>query len=1569
MPRGRRRRQPSASSKRASWREPPHWDVAFLEPRLLLAGDAGVAAAAPFSSSQWIAPDLAVGAQQTQVPAVIASDKIVFVDADVADHELLSQFAGEGEVVLILPDRDAIAQISEVLACRSDVSSLHIISHGDAGRLMLAGELLDASSLHERSDQVSSWSRALTPTADILLYGCRVGAGENGEELLRSLAELTGADVAASMDVTGSARQGGNWVLERVIGTIEAGLAFEAIAMARYPHTLPVGGTTVLNYTSFSPLDALHVNGGASIDSGKLQLTSDAKFQRGSVFYRSPITVESNTSFQTTFSFEMAGGAGAGGADGLALVLQNSGAGSGALGKFGGGLGYEGIGNSIAIEFDTWQNKWDQAADEIAITINGVKTNQLAQAQSPLNLNSGDTYFAWIDYDASTETMRVFLSAENLKPSAAALTTNLNLAGIVGDKMFVGFTASNYDRPNAHRVLSWNMVLDSDGVEPPVEENRYIVDTSSIAVDEGSGQATLRVRRTGNLSAAGSVAYATADQTALAGSDYVATSGVALFAANQSVATIQISILDDAETESLESLTLTLSNPIGADLGSPDSAIIQIRDNEQPLPSFPSFTANDPIDFNGGASLSGGKLQLTSDAKFQAGSAFFASPINIDSNTSFQTTFSFEMAGGAGAGGADGLALVLQNSAAGSGALGKFGSGLGYEGIGSSVAIEFDTWQNKWDQYRNAISVTVNGVKTQALAEVASPVNLNSGELYTAWVDYDASLQQLTVYLSSSSVRPSEATLSVGIDLMQHVGDRFFAGFTASSYDKPNAHRVLTWSLNLAQPTGPNTGPGSFGLESNQVTVSEGAAQALVRILRTGGSSGAASINYTTYEQSAVGGVDYQSVAGTAYFADGQTVAEVYVPILNDGLEEGAESFSITIDNPVGADLGTPRTATVTILDDEQTLPVFGSFTPSELIQLNGGASITGGKLQITSASNFQAGSAYFAEPIELTSTSSFKSSFSFEMVDGAGLFGADGIVFVLQNAPGGATTLGRGGAGMGYEYVGNSVAVTFDTYKNPWNRFNDEVGIVAGGNLKAPLAQAASPINLNSGAVNYAWIDYNGESNVLAVYVSDTPEKPSLAIARATVELDQLIGDRMYVGFSASTYDKPNSHRVLSWWMNTDVPIAAPPVLPSGEILTSIVHSGLIQPTAIEWSPDGRNLYVAEKGGIVKVFRDGQLIPTPVIDLSPIVNEAADRGLLDVAVHPDLENNPYLYLLYTYDPPEVWDNTTDPLAGPDKKGNRTGRLTRVTLDSATDYTTIVEGSELILLGSAGIWENFNGFTNSALNMGEPAAGLNPDGTYVRDFITSDSTTHTVASIEFAPDGSLFVSIGDGASYNQVDPRAVRVQDVDSLSGKVLRIDPITGQGLADNPFFNGDPDANRSKVYQLGLRNPFRIAVDDATGRLFIGDVGWTRWEEINTGAPGTNFGWPYYEGGQGLNIVTPGGYINLPAGQEFLASGELAEPAIIALSHSGDGINAIIMGDVIRGGDLGLLYEGDILFNDLGQGIVRRASVNAEGAVTEVAIFTTGAEYVVDMRQGPDGEMYFVNLALGNIGRWILV
>jgi glucose/arabinose dehydrogenase len=272
------------------------------------------------------------------------------------------------------------------------------------------------------------------------------------------------------------------------------------------------------------------------------------------------------------------------------------------------------------------------------------------------------------------------------------------------------------------------------------------------------------------------------------------------------------------------------------------------------------------------------------------------------------------------------------------------------------------------------------------------------------------------------------------------------------------------------------------------------------------------------------------------------------------------------------------------------------------------------------------------------------------------------------------------------------------------------------------------------------------------------------------------------------------------------------------------------------------------------------------------------------------------------------------------------------------------------------------------LNLSEPQAGVNPDGSYVEDFINSDSRSHTVGGLTFGGDGALYVGIGDGASFNATDVRATRVQDPNSLSGKVLRIDPETGLGLPGNPFYDpNNPNANRSKVYQLGLRNPWRLATDPRTGRIFIGDTGLVSFEEINTGPAGANFGWPYFEGGQGVNVRTPS-YQGLPQAQAFYNSGAAATPAFIAQPHT-DGTDVIVLGSVADGLFYGPQYDGDVFYLDFASGTVRHGNIDSVGNLTSVGVFTTGANFVVDLQQGPDGLLYYVDIVSGTVGRFEIV
>jgi Domain of unknown function (DUF4347)/FG-GAP-like repeat len=169
---------------------------------------------------------------------------VLFIDASVADVQTLVEGAkAKTEVHLLQPGEDAIAQITNTLLGRSGIESLQIVSHGKSGGLQLGETWLDVQSLPGYVGQLKSWGAALSEQADILLYGCDVAQTTIGKTFVNQLAQATGADVAASEDLTGSALLGGDWELEYQTGRIEAALTLSPSAQHAYAHILPILGS------------------------------------------------------------------------------------------------------------------------------------------------------------------------------------------------------------------------------------------------------------------------------------------------------------------------------------------------------------------------------------------------------------------------------------------------------------------------------------------------------------------------------------------------------------------------------------------------------------------------------------------------------------------------------------------------------------------------------------------------------------------------------------------------------------------------------------------------------------------------------------------------------------------------------------------------------------------------------------------------------------------------------------------------------------------------------------------------------------------------------------------------------------------------------------------------------------------------------------------------------------------------------------------------------------------------------------------------------------------------------
>ncbi|MDB9503591.1 DUF4347 domain-containing protein [Spirulina major CS-329] len=166
---------------------------------------------------------------------------LIFLDATVEDYQSLLYKGKPGTTTTVItPAQSGIETITNTLAPRQGVDELHLVTEGNAGEFWLGRDYVSAANVGEFSEQLQAWSASLSEGADLLLYSCFTALGSVGDALLASLAAATGADVAASTDLTGSAALGGNWQLEKTVGNVEAGLAFEGDAIALYPHKLDI---------------------------------------------------------------------------------------------------------------------------------------------------------------------------------------------------------------------------------------------------------------------------------------------------------------------------------------------------------------------------------------------------------------------------------------------------------------------------------------------------------------------------------------------------------------------------------------------------------------------------------------------------------------------------------------------------------------------------------------------------------------------------------------------------------------------------------------------------------------------------------------------------------------------------------------------------------------------------------------------------------------------------------------------------------------------------------------------------------------------------------------------------------------------------------------------------------------------------------------------------------------------------------------------------------------------------------------------------------------------------------
>jgi glucose/arabinose dehydrogenase len=318
-------------------------------------------------------------------------------------------------------------------------------------------------------------------------------------------------------------------------------------------------------------------------------------------------------------------------------------------------------------------------------------------------------------------------------------------------------------------------------------------------------------------------------------------------------------------------------------------------------------------------------------------------------------------------------------------------------------------------------------------------------------------------------------------------------------------------------------------------------------------------------------------------------------------------------------------------------------------------------------------------------------------------------------------------------------------------------------------------------------------------------------------------------------------------------------PAPPARSARVHLVRIGTFDSPLYVTAPRGdrRRVFVVEQTGRIRVVVSGRTLAAPFLDLRSRISCCGERGLLSMAFAPDFASSRRFYVDYT-----------------DTAGN-----TRV-----VEYRAGRSHPNRAIVGSARL----------VLRQDQP------------------EPNHNGGLVTFGPDGLLYIGLGDGGGGDDQHGRRGNGQNLSTLLGKILRIDPRRRGGRRytvprSNPFVRRR--GARGEIYSYGLRNPWRFSFDRRTGDLAIGDVGQNRFEEIDFvrrgRGRGANFGWRPFEGN---SVHSPG---------------ERAPGHVRPVLTYGTGVNgtcAVVGGYLVRDPGLAAL-RGRYLYSDNCQGTLRSA------------------------------------------------
>jgi len=559
-----------------------------------------------------------------------------------------------------------------------------------------------------------------------------------------------GTNPTASSPVCSSVTISSTTLLQAI--AVAAGYNNSAVASGTYS----IGSGTGINYGSGFTSAGLTLNGKAQINGTRLRITDGGSYEASSAFVSTPINIQN---FATNFSFQLTNA----GADGMTFTIQ--GVGATALGPSGGGLGYgpdlttepPGIGRSVAVKFDLYNNN-GEGNDSTGLYTNGASPTIpfIDMTPSGVNLHSGDVFNVQMTYDGATLTMTI-TDASTAQTFSTSWAINIPSA-VGGNNAYIGFTGGTGGLSAIQDILTWTYTTALSST-PTVATPTF----SPAPGTYSSAQVTL------SDTTPGAIIYYTTNGSSPTTSSTRYTSAIAV----SSTTTIQaIAVASGYNNSAVATGTYTIS--------------------ANPSVNFANgFTATG-MTFNSVAKLSGTRLRLTDGGTYEGTSAFYNTPVNVQS---FTTNFSFQLTNP----NADGFAFVIQN--AGTTALGPMGGGLGYgpdlpsgtPGIPKSLAVKFDLYNNSGEG-TNSTGLYVNGASpTIPATNLAGGVNLHSGDVFNVQLSYDGTT--LTLTIMDQNVPSDTFTTSWPVNIPSTTGNNTaYVGFTAGTGGLTATQEIISWT-------------------------------------------------------------------------------------------------------------------------------------------------------------------------------------------------------------------------------------------------------------------------------------------------------------------------------------------------------------------------------------------------------------------------------------------------------------------------------------------------------------------------------------------------------------------------------------------------------------------------------------------------------------------------------------------------------------------------------------------------------------------------------------------------------